>query len=138
MAATFKEIPAFEDDYQNPGKRSQEIAGLREVLGLHIEEPAQGANDPFQVSDMVVNLERPGQRDGALPGPSSPVLRRLSRPIEERQHLPRLLAPSQRVNKVAQGQPGQARVHFGLKRVLWVGTAIAIAVGSAAVLWFMR
>jgi hypothetical protein len=138
MAATFKEIPAFEDDYQNPGKRSQEIAGLREVLGLHIEEPAQGANDPFQVSDMVVNLERPGQGEGALPGQSSPVLRRVSRPIEERQHMPRLLAPSQRVNKAALVQPGQARVRLGLKRALWVTTAIAIAAGSAAVLWFMR
>jgi serine/threonine protein kinase len=142
MATTFKEIPAFEDEYQNPEKRSQEIAGLREVLGLHIEEPAAGANDPFQVSDMVVSLERGGSVDGMkaapTPGPSPSVLRRLSRPVEERPHLPRPLAPIQKANKPAQAQPGRARVSSPLGRILWVLTALAIAAGSAAVLWFMR
>lgn len=143
LATTFKEIPAFEDDYQSPAKRSQEIAGLREVLGLHIEEPAVGANDPFQVSDMVVNLERGSSIEGArgvatTPGPKAPVLRRLSRPVEERHHMPRLLAPPHRVNKVALASPGQARVSSRLGRIVWVSAALALAAGSVALLWFMR
>jgi serine/threonine protein kinase len=139
MATTLKEIPAFQDDYLSSDKRSQEIAGLREVLGLHIEEPAFSANDPFQVSAMVVNLERGGQGEGGrASGASSPVLHRLSRPVEERQHVPRPLAPLapiQRTNK-PQGQPVRARGRSRLGQVLWVSVALAIALGSAAALWF--
>jgi hypothetical protein len=142
LATTFKEMPAFQDEYQDPNKRSQEIAGLREVLGLHIEEPAFDAHDPFQVSAMVVNLDRGGQGEGAkgplAPGPGVPLLRRLSRPAEERPHMPQPLAPIQRSNKPAQGQPGRARGASRAGWILWVVTAIAVVVGSAAALWFMR
>jgi serine/threonine protein kinase len=142
LATTYKEMPAFEDEYQNPDKRSQEIAGLREVLGLHIEQPAFDAKDPFQVSAMVVNLDRAGQGEGAkappAPGASAPLLRRLSRPVEERPHRPQPLAPIQRSNKPAPGQPGRARGSSGAGRVLWVLTALVILAGSAAAVWFMR
>lgn len=139
LATTYKEIPAFKDDDQGPEKDSQEIAGLREVLGLHIEEPAFSANDPFQVSAMVVNLERGGQSEAARgPGASSPVLHRLSRPVEERQHRPRPLAPLAPIQRASkpQAQPVQARTRSRLGQVLWVSAAIAIALGAVAALLF--
>ena len=153
MAETFKEIPAFEVADENPNQthRVEEIAGLRDVLGLHIEEPAADAHDPFQVSAMVINLERakgqcetPGSASKSGPGGSpagSPLVHRLSRPVEERPHLPRLSAPISRSTKPSQvqpGQPGLAREPSGLSWILWVTAAVVVAFGGVAAFLFLR
>jgi hypothetical protein len=94
--------------------RRKEIEELRASLGLHIEEPAADSQEGEQMSALVIDLGpsraspkvregTPGPRGHALPlVPAGPRVRRPSRPIEERKHVPPLAAPLSRVG-------GQAR-----------------------------
>jgi len=70
LATTMRDFPAFtsSDESRRSAERSEEVAGLRAALGLRIEQPAFEVNDPFQVSALVVNLER-GESDADPPGP---------------------------------------------------------------------
>ncbi|HEX7598004.1 MAG TPA: protein kinase, partial [Polyangia bacterium] len=148
LSATFKEIPSIEpsDEQQGPAERSQEVAGLREVLGLHIEEPAFDANDPFQVSAMVVNLDtgkidiNPASSTAGPPAGTTaavaPQVRRLARPIEERQYVPPLSAP--RLSKVMSGPPSLSRAPSRLGLVARVATAAVFVAAAAAVYWLLR
>jgi hypothetical protein len=138
------------DERQRAVERSQEVAGLRAALGLRIEEPAF-ENDPFQVSALVVNLER-GERETNPPGPAigpkagpddgvlqegAPQVRRLAHPIEERQYVPRLSAPSRRSRKTSSEAPNMARAPSRLGRVAGVAIAALVLLGAAAAAYLL-
>jgi hypothetical protein len=88
--------------------RRQEIEELRASLGLRIEEPASDSQEEQQMSALVINLDsshsstshadtQPRSERHSLPLSSAgPKLRRSSRPVEERQYVPPLAAPSSR------------------------------------------
>jgi len=155
LASTFKEVPAIEasGEHETRAERSQEVEGLRAVLGLHIEEPVFDAADPAQVSALVVNLERggsggdtPGSTRGASAGPPSgaapaapPIVRRLSRPVEERPHVPRLTAPTRRPSKMSGGQPSLARIPSRFGRIArGVGVFLVLLGAAATAFWLLR
>jgi serine/threonine-protein kinase len=153
LATTQKDVPAFDssDERRRSAERSQEVEGLRAALGLHIEEPASKVNDPFQVSALVVNLET-GDVDaekfdsvtrvktGSPGGKSqSGVPRvRLSRPIEERQYVPRLTAPTRRTGNPSKGQPNLARPPSRFLRVVRVVVVLVLLGAVAAAYWLIR
>ncbi len=152
LASTFREIPVIElsDERAKSGERSQEVEGLRAALGLHIAEPAFEVNDPCQVSALVVDLdtgeintETPDSANGTKAGPpdgtspaGAPRVRRLARPVEERQYMPRLAAP--RPGKTSSAQPNLARAPSRLRRVAAVVVAALMLAGAAAAYWLMR
>ena len=154
LASTFKEIPAIEssDERSKSGERSQEVEGLRAALGLHVAEPAFEVNDPCQVSALVVDLdtgeintETPDSATGAKNGPAdgispagTPKVRRLARPVEERQYIPRLAAPTRRPGKPSNVQPNLARAPSRFGRVARVAVAVLMLLGAAAAYWLMR
>ena len=114
---------------------------MREILGLHIEEPAFHANDPCQVSAMVVNIDASASgaeaRGPAAAPAGSPRVPRLSRPVEERQYVPRLSAP--RPSKAATVQPGLARVPTRFSRVARsVAGALVFLAAAFAAYWLLR
>jgi Serine/threonine protein kinase len=152
LSATVRDLPAVElsDERQRAAERSQEVAGLRAALGLRIEEPPF-ENDPFQVSALVVNLER-GERENNPPGPAigpkagphdgvsqegAPQVRRLAHPIEERQYVPRLAAPSRRSRKTSSDAPNMARAPARLGRVVGAAIAALLLVGAAAAAYLL-
>jgi hypothetical protein len=125
---------------------------LRAALGLHVEEPASKVDDPFQVSALVVNLdtgkidvETPDSTTGVKAGPpagtsqaSAPRVR-LARPVEERQYVPRLAAPTRRPSKTSSGQPNLARAPSRFFRVVrGVVVALVLAGAAAAAYWLLR
>jgi tRNA A-37 threonylcarbamoyl transferase component Bud32 len=152
LASTFREIPVIElsDERPKSGERSQEVEGLRAALGLHIAEPAFEVNDPCQVSALVVDLdtgeintETPDSANGTKAGPAdgispagAPKIRRLARPVEERQYMPRLAAP--RPGKTSSAQPNLARAPSRLRRVAGVVVAALMLAGAAVAYWLMR
>jgi serine/threonine protein kinase len=153
LATTQKDVPAFDssDERRRSAERSQEVEGLRAALGLHIEEPASKVNDPFQVSALVVNLETgdvdaekldsvTGGKAGLPAGKSqSGVPRvRLSRPVEERQYVPRLTAPTRRTGNPSKGQPNLARAPSRFLRVVRVVVALVLLGAAAAAYWLIR
>ena len=148
LASTLREIPVIEpsDERRRPAEQSQEVEGLRVALGLRIEEPAFEVDDPCQVSALVVNLER-GQVDaetldsttGSKAGPSggtsqtgAPRVRRLARPVEERQYVPRLSAPARRPSKASSETPNLARPPSRFARVARGVVAALLLLGAAA------
>jgi len=152
LASTLRDVPAIElpDERQRLAERSQEAEGLRAALGLRIEEPV---NDPGQVSALVVNLERGGREDersdsatankagssAATSQDSPPQVRLLARPVEERQYVPRLAAPTRRPGKPSAAPPNLARTPSRLGRVIrGVVAAIVVLGGAAAAYWFLR
>jgi serine/threonine-protein kinase len=154
-SSTLREIPIIElpDERSKSSERSQEVEGLRAALGLHIEEPAFEVNDPFQVSALVVKIEtgqgdagRPdfasGSKAGApraTPGTGSPAIRRLAHPVEERQFVPRLAAPTRRPGKPSSVQPNLARTPSRFRRVAIGVAAVLVLLGAAAAaFWFLR
>jgi serine/threonine-protein kinase len=152
-ASTVRDIPIIEvpDDRAKSGERSRDVEGLRAALGLHIEEPAFDVDDPCQVSALVVNLETgegeaeaadyaTGGRalDGAAQGGASRV-RRLARPVEERQFVPRLAAPVRRPGKASSVQPNLARTPSRFRRVAsGVVVGLVLLGAAAAAYWFLR
>jgi serine/threonine-protein kinase len=153
LSSTLKEFPAVEssDERRISVEQSQEVAGLRAALGMHIEEPASEVDDPFQVSALVVNLEtgkidaeKPDSATGTKTGPAggtsaagTPRVRRLAHPVEERQYVPRLSAP--RTGKASSAQPNLARAPSRLRRVAGVVIAALMLLGAAAAAyWLMR
>jgi serine/threonine protein kinase len=150
LTTTLRDVPAIElpDERQRVAERSQEVAGLRAALGLRIEEPE---NDPCQVSALVVNLER-GESEPSTPDPaigtkggphdgmsheSAPQVRRLSRPVEERQYVPRLSAPAQRSGKAAIVPPNLARAPSRLGRAAGVAIASLMLLGAAVAAYLL-
>ncbi len=152
LASTFKEVPAIEssDERRKSGERSHEVEGLRVALGLHVAEPAFEVNDPCQVSALVVDLDTgkidvdmPDSATEAKPGPpdgtsqaGTPKVRRLARPVEERQYVPRLAAP--RPGKTLSVPPNLARAPSRLRSVARVVVAALMLLGAAAAYWLMR
>jgi hypothetical protein len=150
LTSTLRDVPAIElsDERQKSAERLQEVEGLRAALGLRIEEPV---NDPCQVSALVVNLET-GESDAETSdsatrdkarttgGPSQELrVRRLARPVEERQYLPRLAAPSRRPGKPSVAPPNLARAPSRFGRVVRVVVAAFVGLGvAAAAYWFLR
>jgi hypothetical protein len=150
LSSTLRDYPIIElpDERQRVAERSQEVAGLRAALGLRIEEPE---NDPCQVSAMVVNLER-GEPDPNSPGPTigtkagprdgmsqdgTPQVRRLSRPVEERQYVPRLSVPTRRPHKPSSEAPNLARAPSRFGRVAGVVIAALMLLGAAAAVYLL-
>jgi hypothetical protein len=153
LAITQKDVPAFDasDERRRSAERSQEVEGLRAALGLQVEEPASKVDDPFQVSALVVNLEagevhaeKPDSATGAKAGPAGAKpqtgipLVRLSRPVEERQYVPRLAAPTRRPGTTSKGQPNLARPPSRFLRVVRVAAAIILLGAAAAAYWLIR
>jgi hypothetical protein len=148
LASTLRDVPVIElpDERQRSAERLQEVEGLRAALGLRIEEPV---NDPFQVSALVVNLETgksdaetsdsaTGDKARTTGAPSQePRVRRLARPVEERQYVPRLAAPTRRPGKPSSVAPNLARSRSRFGRAI-VGVAVALAVAGAAAYWLLR
>jgi serine/threonine protein kinase len=113
LASTVEEMPAMptsEVAVSTPEDRQQEIDELRASLGLRIEEPASAGDSQAQMSALVINLgvAQGGLGDGKAPHkpethslamPAAVARLRLSsRPIEERQFVPPLAAPSARLS----------------------------------------
>jgi serine/threonine protein kinase len=153
LATTMRDFPAFtsSDEGRRSAERSEEVAGLRAALGLHIEQPAFEVNDPFQVSALVVNLER-GETDADTSGPASegkagprdgmlqdgtPRVRRLAHPIEERQFVPRLAAPTRRTSRANPVQPNLARAPARFGRGARGVVAALLLLGAAAVAYLL-
>ena len=104
LATTTEDLPivhlpevAFSEE-----DRRKEIEDLRTSLGLRIDEPASESQERMQMSALVINLDSlPHDRKGqghALPlvPAASKRVPRPSRPIEERNYVPPLAAPSPR------------------------------------------
>ena len=110
LATTTQDLPivqlpeaAFTDE-----DRRQEIEDLRARLGLHIEEPASDNQEEEQMSALVIDLGAPQSAPADCTGPPrthkhslpllrvGPNVRRSSRPVEERNYVPPLAAPSVR------------------------------------------
>jgi serine/threonine-protein kinase len=154
LASTFKDVPAIDssEEQRKSGERSQEVEGLRAALGLHIAEPAFEVNDPCQVSALVVDLdtgeinaETPASASGAKTGPAdaasaagTPRVRRLAHPVEERQYMPRLAAPTRRPGKPSSAPPNLARAPSRFRRVGLAVVAALMLLGAAAAYWLMR
>jgi hypothetical protein len=153
LATTMRDVPAVDpsDERRRSAERSQEVEGLRAALGLHIEEPASKVNDPFQVSALVVNLETgdvdpeklnsvTGVKAGSSGGKSQTGVPRvrLSRPIEERQYVPRLTAPTRRTGNPSKGQPNLARPPSPFLRVVRVVVVLVLLGAAAAAYWLIR
>jgi hypothetical protein len=117
---------------------------------LHIAEPAFEVNDPCQVSALVVDLDT-GEINAETPDSAStakarqpdgtsaagtPRVRRLARPVEERQYVPRLAAP--RPGKTLSVPPNLARAPSRLRSVARVVVAALMLLGAAAAYWLMR
>ncbi|MGB8297594.1 MAG: protein kinase [Polyangia bacterium] len=152
LSSTLRDVPIIElpEQRQRSAERLQEVEGLRAALGLRIEEPG---DDPGQASALVVNLEAgaseteapasaTGNKDRASGGPSqegSLRARRLVRPVEERQYVPRLAAPTRRPAKPSSVPPNLAKSRSRFGRVI-VGVAVALAAAgaAAAAYWFLR
>ena len=145
LASTLRDIPAIELSDERRRSAEQEVEGLRVALGLHVEEPAFEVDDPCQVSALVVNLERgegeaeapdsAAEAKGGLPPTGAPRVRRLARPVEERQYVPPLSAP--RPIKVASAQPTLARPPSRFGRVARVAMALLMLLGTAAAAYLM-
>ena len=153
LATTMRDFPAFtsSDEGRRSAERSEEVAGLRAALGLRIEQPAFEVNDPFQVSALVVNLER-GEGDADTPGPAlggkaglhdrmsqdgTPRVRRLAHPIEERQFVPRLAAPTRKPSRANPLQPNLARAPARFGRATRGVAAALLLLGVAAAAYFL-
>jgi hypothetical protein len=149
LASTLRDVPVIElpDERQRSAERLQEVEGLRAALGLRIEDPG---NDPGQASALVVNLEtgesdaeRPASATGVRAGATGrlshegPARVRLARPVEERQYVPRLAAPTRRPGKPSSVAPNLARSRSRFGRAI-VGVAVALAGAVAAAYWFLR
>ena len=147
LASTLRDIPAIELSDERRRSAEQEVEGLRVALGLHVEEPAFEVDDPCQVSALVVNLERgegeaeapdsAAEAKGGLPPTGAPRVRRLARPVEERQYVPPLSAP--RPIKVASAQPTLARPPSRFGRVARsVAGALVFLAAAFAAYWLLR
>ncbi len=110
LATTTEDLPvvqlpevAFSEE-----DRRQEIEELRSSLGLHIEEPASDSQEEEQMSALVIDLgsshaspadckNPPRTHERSLPLlRTGPKVRHVTRPIQERQYVPPLSAPSSR------------------------------------------
>jgi serine/threonine protein kinase len=110
LATTTEDLPtvrmpevAFTDE-----DRRKEIEELRASLGLHIEEPASDSQEEAQMSALAIDLgssqssmadtnAQPRSERHSLPfSPAGQNRRFSSRPVEERQYVPPLAAPSVR------------------------------------------
>ncbi|HEX7500937.1 MAG TPA: serine/threonine-protein kinase [Polyangia bacterium] len=101
-AVQLPEVAFSEED------RRQEIEELRSSLGLHIEEPASDSQEEKQMSALVIDLgsshasladckNPPRTHEHSLPLlRAGPKVGRVTRPIQERQYVPPLSAPSPR------------------------------------------
>ena len=149
---TSRDVPIIElpEQRQRSAERLQEVEGLRAALGLRIEEPG---DDPGQASALVVNLEAgasetealasaTGNKAGAISGQgqeSTVRVRRLARPVEERQYVPRLAAPTRRPGKPSSVPPNLARAPSRFRRAARVVAVALVVLGAvAAAYWFLR
>jgi hypothetical protein len=101
-AVQLPEVAFSEED------RRQEIEELRSRLGLRIEEPASDSHEEAQMSALVIDLGSSHASPLDCKNPprthehslqllrSGPKVRHASRPVEERQYVPPLSAPSPR------------------------------------------
>jgi hypothetical protein len=67
----------------------------------------------------------------------APQVRRLAHPIEERQYVPRLAAPSRRSRKTSSDAPNMARAPARLGRVVGAAIAALLLVGAAAAAYLL-
>jgi hypothetical protein len=90
-----------------------------------------------------IDVDMPDSATEAKPGPpdgtsqaGTPKVRRLARPVEERQYVPRLAAP--RPGKTLSVPPNLARAPSRLRSVARVVVAALMLLGAAAAYWLMR
>ena len=110
LATTTEDLPAVQlpEVAFSEEDRRQEIEELRSSLGLPIEEPASDSQEEEQMSALVIDLGSSHASPADCKNPprthehSLPLLRaghkvrRVTRPIQERQYVPPLSAPSPR------------------------------------------
>jgi hypothetical protein len=152
LSSTLRDVPIIElpEQRQRSAERLQEVEGLRAALGLRIDEPG---DDPGQASALVVNLEAgaseteapasaTGNKAGANSGQgqeSTVRVRRLARPVEERQYVPRLAAPTRRPGKPSSVPLNLARAPSRFRRVARAVAVALLFLGAvAAAYWFLR
>ena len=115
LATTTEDLPAVQlpEVAFSEEDRRKEIEELRAGLGLHIEEPATDSQEKEQMSALVIDLGSSRTSPADCKGPprthehslpllrTGPKARHSARPVEERQYVPPLAAPSSRVNTPA-------------------------------------
>jgi hypothetical protein len=108
LATTTEDLPAVQlpEVAFSEEDRRKEIEELRSSLGLHIEEPASDSQEEQQMSALVIDLvsanaspidckSPPPTHEHSLPLlRGRPTVRHSSRPVEERQYVPRLSVPA--------------------------------------------
>jgi serine/threonine protein kinase len=110
LATTTQDLPIVQlpEGAFSEEDRRQEIEELRSRLGLHIEEPASDSQEEEQMSALVIDLGSSHLSPDDCKGPprthehslpllrTGPKVRHSARPVEERQYVPPLAAPSSR------------------------------------------
>jgi hypothetical protein len=145
LATTTEDLPAVrmpEVSFTDEDRR-QEIDELRASMGLHIEEPALDSQEEAQMSALAIDLgafqsstsdtnpQSKSERHALPISPAGPKFRLSSRPVEERQYVPPLAAPSVRAS-------GQSRTTMEVlarrPSVLWeiIRAAVVLALFIAA------
>jgi serine/threonine protein kinase len=118
LATTTEDLPAVQlpDVAFSEEDRRKEIEDLRAGLGLHIEEPASDSREEAQMSALVIDLGSSRTSPADCKGPprthehslpllrTGPKVRHAARPVEERQYVPPLAAPSSRGSAVAKAR----------------------------------
>jgi serine/threonine protein kinase len=115
LATTTEDLPAVQlpEVAFSEEDRRREIEELRAGLGLHIEEPASDSQEVEQMSALVIDLGSSHASPADCKGPprthehslpllrTGPKARHSARPVEERQYVPPLAAPSSRASAPA-------------------------------------
>jgi serine/threonine protein kinase len=124
LSTTTEDLPAVQlpEVAFSEEDRRQEIEELRSSLGLHIEEPASDSQEEEQMSALVIDLgsshaapvdckNPPRTHERSLPLlRTGPKVRRVTRPVQERQYVPPLSAPSSRA-----GAPARTTTDFAIR-----------------------
>jgi hypothetical protein len=115
LSTTTEDLPAVQlpEVAFSEEDRRKEIEELRAGLGLHIEEPATDSQEVEQMSALVIDLGSSHASPADCKGPprthehslpllrTGPKARHSARPVEERQYVPPLAAPSTRASAPA-------------------------------------
>ena len=115
LSTTTEDLPAVQlpEVAFSEEDRRKEIEELRAGLGLHIEEPASDSQEVEQMSALVIDLGSSHVSPADCKGPprthehslpllrTGPKARHSARPVEERQYVPPLAAPSTRASAPA-------------------------------------
>jgi len=145
LATTTEDLPAVrmpEVSFTDEDRR-QEIDELRASMGLHIEEPALDSQEEAQMSALAIDLgafqsstsdtnPQPKSERHSLPiSPTGPKFRLSSRPVEERQYVPPLAAPSVRASGQSRTtMEGPARKPSVLWKIIRAAVVLALFVAA--------